>query len=78
VFDITFLKIGEEFRKTNFLKSFIHIPTMRIQKEICFRILLAEILAEFWTPILLIFPPRISAIFSWLYTAPCGFEEKLL
>jgi hypothetical protein len=27
---------------------------------------------------LLIFPPRISAIFSWLYTAPCGFEEKLI
>jgi len=27
---------------------------------------------------LLIFPPRISAIFSWLYTAPYGFEEKLL
>jgi hypothetical protein len=29
VFDITFLKIGEEFRKTNFLKSFIHISAIR-------------------------------------------------
>ena len=44
----------------------------------CFRIFLTEILREFQTPILLISPPRISAIFLWLYTAPCGFGAALL